>query len=168
VFRNRRNRRRAARAKNSRLHTMQERVQDGGQRAAEKIGPAAQQARTAAAYRLGGARVWAGERVVDARAAAAPRIVRAADYVQHDLGPRVGSMLKTAGHKLEPPRRRRRGSILMVLVMLGGLVGAIGAMVARRNSERTAFEDTDSEEAGDSPGEMAAARQSAASSDGQL
>jgi hypothetical protein len=147
---------------------MQERVQDGGQRAAEKIGPAARQARTAAAYRLGGARVWAGERLVDARAAAAPRLERAADYVQDDLGPRVGSALKTAGRKLEPPRRRGRGPILMMLMILGGIVGAIGAMAARRNSERAAFGDVEGEDVGDPQGEMATARQSAASSDGQL
>lgn len=146
---------------------MQERVQGGGQRAAERLGPAARQARVEAAYRLGDARVWAGERLVDARAAAAPRLVRASHYVQEDLAPRVGSMLTTAARRLEPPRRRRRGLVFMMLMLLGGIAGAIYA-ITRRNAERAAFEDIEDEAAGDAVREPATARQSAANSDGRF
>lgn len=127
------------RAKYPRLHNMQERVDDGRQWATARMGPVASQARARAAIRFDDARLWASDRITDARIWTAPRVERAAYYVQEDLSPRVGSFLTTTARRIDPPRRPRRGRFMMALLVIGGAAGAVGAMAARRNSERAAI-----------------------------
>lgn len=134
-------RRRSTRAKYPRLHDMQERMQYGGQRAAERIGPAASQARAMATLRIDGARSWTADRILDARSWTAPRLQRAAYYVQEDLSPRVGSLLSSTARRIEPPRRRRRNRFMTTLLIAGGAASAFGAMAMRRNAERMAERD---------------------------
>jgi hypothetical protein len=107
-----------------RLHRAQETAQASATRAAERIGPAAQQARDTAALRVTDARRWT-----------APRLERTAHYVEHDLGPRVGSLIHTTAHKVKPSRSgNRRRVVAIVLLMAGGVAGALGALARRRNS----------------------------------
>jgi hypothetical protein len=101
-----------------------DRIGPTAQRAAEMVGPAAQQARDVAALRVTDAREWS-----------APRIEYAAGYVENELGPRVGSLLSRTAKVVEPekPRRRRRG-VALVLLAVGGALGAAGIVSARRNA----------------------------------
>jgi hypothetical protein len=117
-----------------RLHRAQEVAQAGTARAAERIGPAAKQAREVAADRMTDARGWT-----------APRLRRAARYVEADLGPKVGSAMRTTAHKVEPARPRNwRRIFAAVLLTVGGLVGALGAIARRRKAAPAAnAEDED-------------------------
>lgn len=141
---------RSTRARYPRLQHMQGRVQLGGQRAAEQFGPVADQARMVANDRMEDARYWAADRVMDARGWASPRLVRAARYVQEDLGPRVSEMLVATARRVEPPRRRRGRQLMMGFLIIGGVAGAMAAiMAARRSAERIAIDRIDEEAAGD-------------------
>jgi hypothetical protein len=106
-----------------RLHRAQEAAQTSAARAAERIGPAAQQARDTATVRVTDARRWT-----------APRLERTAHYVEHDLGPRVGSLIHTTADKVKPRRsgNRRRG-LAIVLLVVGSVAGTLGALARRRN-----------------------------------
>jgi hypothetical protein len=104
------------------LQRMQELSKEGAYRAKERIGPTTQAAREIAT-----------ERMLDAREWSAPRLVRAAHYVETELGPRVGTLLVKAAHKVEPPRRQRqRRNTAMMTLAAAGAIGAVGAMVSRR------------------------------------
>lgn len=118
-----------------------------------------------AAYRMDGARLWANDRFMDARGWTAPRIVRMSHFIQEDFSPRVGSALTATARKIEPPRRRRRGRLMIMgLLAVCGAVGVAGAMAARRGAERMAADQVDEESAG----EPAKAARSQASVNGQV
>jgi hypothetical protein len=104
------------------LQRMQELSKEGAYRAKERIGPTTQVAREIAA-----------DRMLDAREWSAPRLARAAHYVETELGPRVGTLLTRAADKVAPPRRQRqRRNTAMMTLMAAGAIGAVGAMVSRR------------------------------------
>ncbi|WP_131738793.1 hypothetical protein [Actinomadura roseirufa] len=88
---------------------------------AERIGPAA------------------GERVMVARGWGAPRLRRAARYVEIGLAPRVSSFLSGVAHRVEPPQpqRPRRGALLAMLGAVAA-VGVAGAVMTRRGAARDA------------------------------
>jgi hypothetical protein len=108
-----------------RLYRIQEGAQTTAYRAAERVGPASQQARDVAAQRLTDARGWT-----------APRLRQAATYVEKQLGPRVGSMLSSTAQKIEPPRARRaRGRIAATTLLgVGGALAGLGAWATRRGT----------------------------------
>jgi hypothetical protein len=117
-----------------RLQRAQETAQTGASRAAERIGPAAQQARDVSARRITDAREWT-----------APRLERTAKYVEHELGPKVGSLIHTTAHKVKPERpRRRRRMIALALLVVGSLAGTLGALARRRNATSSTAEDEES------------------------
>ncbi|MBC6457176.1 hypothetical protein [Actinomadura sp. HBU206391] len=95
---------------------------EGAYRAKERLGPTTQ-----------AARVIAAERMLEAREWSAPRLVRAAHYVETELGPRVGTLLAKAADKVEPPRRQRqRRNTAMKTLVAASAIGAVGAVVSRR------------------------------------
>jgi hypothetical protein len=69
-----------------------------------------------------------------ARDWSAPRIDQAGQYIEHEVGPRVNDLLHRTAEKVEPskPGRRRRG-IAATLLLVGGTLGAAGAIATRRN-----------------------------------
>jgi hypothetical protein len=107
-----------------RLHRMQEQAQQGVSYAADRIGPASAHAREVGTQRLLDAREWS-----------APRLERAAEYVEAELGPRIGALLSSTARRVRParPSRRSRNVALMMLVMMG-LAGLAGVMATRRGS----------------------------------
>lgn len=112
----------------SRLQDAQEVVARNAGKAARKMGPTSRQARKAAASGMLSARDWS-----------APRIDQAGRYIETEVGPRVNDLLHRAAEKIEPakPRRRRRGLGAMLLI-IGGALGAIGAIATRRSAGRSA------------------------------
>jgi hypothetical protein len=110
-----------------------EAARQGASTAAERIGPVAQHTREIAADRVLVARVWS-----------APRLARAAQYVEADLAPRMGSALKGAAVRVEPPRhgRRRRKTALMMLAALAA-IGVAGAVLTRRGGQEFTEPDPD-------------------------
>jgi hypothetical protein len=78
------------------------------------------------------ARNLAGERVLGARYWTAPRLRRAAGYVENELAPRFGSALSSTAKRIEPsrPGHRIRNTIL-VIFGTAGAIGAAGALFAR-------------------------------------
>jgi hypothetical protein len=116
-----------------RLQRAREATQTGAARAAERIGPAAQQARDVSSRRITDARAWT-----------APRLERTAKYVEQELGPRVGSVIHTTAHKVKPARpRRRRRIIALTLLVVGSVAGTLGALARRRNATPSSSEDED-------------------------
>lgn len=107
-----------------RLRAAQQRVSDGAHKAAERIGPAAEQAREVAAGRVQDARQWS-----------APRLDQAADYVEKELGPKVSELLHRTAGAVEPakPKRSKR-TLAAGLLVVGGALGAAGAMAVRRKN----------------------------------
>ncbi|MUN41237.1 hypothetical protein [Actinomadura litoris] len=88
----------------------------------------------------------AAERVLVARGWGAPRIRRAAQYVETGLAPRVSSFLSGVAHRVEPPGRDRpRRGAVVALVGAVAAVGVAGAVVTRRSV--TGGSDDASEEA---------------------
>ncbi|WP_433179081.1 hypothetical protein [Actinoallomurus sp. CA-150999] len=108
-------------------------AQSAAQRTAQRVGPTAGQARQMASMGMQNARVWS-----------APRIERAGAYVERELGPRVGSMLRRTAGRVEPtqPRRGRRGMAAMLLAV-GGALGAAGAIATRRNMARKQIDESE-------------------------
>lgn len=92
------------------------------------------QSATTAAERIGPA---AGERIMVVRGWSAPRLRRAARYVETGLAPRVSMFLSDAAHKVEPPKREKPGRGAL-MAMLGAVmaVGVAGAIATRRGSLR--------------------------------
>lgn len=116
-----------------RLQRAQDAAQTGTARAAERIGPAAQRAREVAALRISDARTWT-----------APRLERTAHYVENELGPKVGSMLHTTADKVQPAKNGRKGRMVaLILLVVGGVASAVGALARRRNGAATGMEDQD-------------------------
>jgi hypothetical protein len=112
----------------SRLQDAQEVVSRTARKAARQVGPTSRQAKRAAASGVMNARDWS-----------APRIDQAGRYIETEVGPRVNELLHRTAEKLEPkkPARRRRG-IGAVLLIVGGAVGAVGAIATRRSAGRSA------------------------------
>jgi hypothetical protein len=103
--------------------------------AAERIMPAAQHTRDVAADRLLVARGWG-----------APRLFKAARFVEGELGPRVGSMLSNAAHRVQPPKPapRSRNAAMTTLVAVMA-VGLAGAAMTRRGGTRPSHDAAESE-----------------------
>ncbi|MCW2948910.1 MAG: hypothetical protein JWR24_5627 [Actinoallomurus sp.] len=118
----------------SRLYDAQDRVSRSARRAAQQMGPTSRQARKMAADGVTTARGWS-----------APRIDQAGEYIEHEVGPRVSELLHRTAERVEPRRsqRRRRGFAAMLL-LIGGALGATGAIATRRNAARAATEPTPS------------------------
>jgi hypothetical protein len=108
----------------AKLQDAQERVS----KAAQRIGPTTRQAKKAAATGVTTARTWS-----------APKLDRAGHYVEDEVGPRVGAMLRRTAGRVEPKPRRRRG-IAAFLLMIGGALGAVGAIATRRRAQQSAQE----------------------------
>ncbi|HEX2313386.1 MAG TPA: hypothetical protein VHJ17_06640 [Thermomonospora sp.] len=114
----------------SRLARMQEAARQGATGAAGRIGPAAQRSRE-----------YAAGRMLDARGWSAPRLERAAGYVEQRLAPRVSSFLTDTAHRIEPPKppNRARNAGLVMLATVAAL-GAAGAAMTRRNVDQPLHE----------------------------
>jgi hypothetical protein len=109
----------------SRLRRAQRRASDQ----ARRVGPTAGQARRVASSRIYDARVWG-----------APRLDRAGHFVEHRFGPRVGSMLHRTAGRVKPARNGPRRSLAMMLLAIGGALGAVGAIATRRGRSRSSEE----------------------------
>ncbi|REE97371.1 hypothetical protein [Thermomonospora umbrina] len=111
----------------TRLNRMQEAARQGAGTAVERIGPAAQRSRE-----------YAADRMLDARGWGAPRLERAAGYVEQDLAPRVSAFLADTAHRIEPPKpqRRARNAGLVMLATVAAL-GMAGAAMTRKNAEQS-------------------------------
>lgn len=107
----------------ARLQDAQDRVSAGAQEAAKRMGPTSRQARKLASSGMTKARVWS-----------APRIDQAGQYIEEEVGPRVGAMLHRTATKVEPVEPRRRRGIAALLLVIGGAIGAAGAIVTRRKA----------------------------------
>jgi hypothetical protein len=106
------------------LNRLQARGRKSAFKAKERIGPASEQAREIAAQRLLDARTWS-----------APRLEKAAKYVETELGPTIGKMLWRAAKKVEPPAYKRRGRAnSLVMLAATGVLGAVGVIASRRNA----------------------------------
>lgn len=118
----------------ARLQDAQEIVSKGARQAAERVGPTTRQARKLAAKQMKSARYWS-----------APRIDQAGQYIEEEVGPRVGAMLHRTADKVEPTSPGRRRGFATMLLVAGGAIGAAGAIVTRRNATRSAEEQTSPE-----------------------
>ncbi|MBE1532422.1 hypothetical protein [Actinomadura algeriensis] len=78
----------------------------------------------------------ANERVLVARGWGAPRLRRAARYVETGLAPRVSTFMNDMAHKVEPPRRNRPSTVLL-MGMAGAVLaaGAAGVVMTRRGAD---------------------------------
>jgi len=103
----------------------------GASGATERIVPAARQTRDIASERVLAAREWS-----------APRLAQAAGYVETGLAPRVSAFLTEMAHRVEPPRRQRRGRNAALVTVAGmAAVGVAGALLTRRNAMRDAMDE---------------------------
>jgi hypothetical protein len=112
-----------------RLQEAQEIVSKSARQAAQRVAPTTRQARKMAAEQMKNARTWS-----------APRIDQAGQYIEEEVGPRVGAMLHRTAEKVEPARSRGRRGFAALLLIAGGAVGAAGAIVTRRNAARSTEE----------------------------
>ncbi|WP_242910713.1 hypothetical protein [Actinomadura terrae] len=119
----------------TRFTRTQEAARHGAEIARRRVGASAERIKPVAADRVLVARGWG-----------APRIRRAAQYVETGLAPKVSSFLSGVAHRVEPPGRDRprRGA---VVAMVGAVaaVGVAGAVLTRRSV--TGGSDDASEEA---------------------
>ncbi|MCO5986645.1 hypothetical protein NE235_11080 [Actinoallomurus spadix] len=106
-------------------------AQTAAQRTAEKLGPTAGQARDVASTGVYNARVWG-----------APRLDRAGAYIEKELAPRVGAMMRRTAKRLEPPQPKRRRGMATTLLLAGGALGAAGAIATRHNVARRQAEES--------------------------
>ncbi|WP_433331124.1 hypothetical protein [Spirillospora sp. CA-294931] len=108
-----------------------QKCREGASGTAQRMAPAAQHGRDVAADRVLVARGWG-----------APRLKRAARYVESDLAPRVSSLLSDAAQRVEPAKPARRGRTA-ALTMLAGVtaIGLAGAVMTRRGNNRLLAED---------------------------
>jgi hypothetical protein len=113
----------------ARLQDAQEKVSKGARQAAERVGPTTRQARKLAAKQVESARQWS-----------APRIDQAGQYIEDEIGPRVGAILHRTAGRVEPKQSRGRRGFAAILLIAGGAVGTVGAIVTRRNAARPAEE----------------------------
>lgn len=107
----------------ARLQDAQDIMAKGAHQAAQRVGPTTRQARKIAAQQMKSARRWG-----------APRIDQAGQYIEDEVGPRVGAMLRRTATKVKPERTRRRRGIAALLLVIGGAVGVAGAIVTRRKA----------------------------------
>ena len=91
-----------------------EMCRQGVSSAAERIGPAA------------------GERVMMARGWSAPRLRRAARFVETGLAPRVSVFLRDVAHRVEPPPAKPGRGALMAMMGMVTAIGVAGAVATRR------------------------------------
>jgi hypothetical protein len=89
------------------------------------------------AQRAGDARRMASSRLHTARKWGAPRLDRMGNLVEREVGPRIGSALHRTAGRMQPARKTSGRAIATVLLMLGGLVGAVGAIATRRGRSRS-------------------------------
>jgi hypothetical protein len=115
----------------ARLQDAQEAVAKNARKAARRMGPTTRQARRMAASGMTSARIWG-----------APRIDRAGQYVEEEVGPRVGAMLHRTAGRVDPVQPRRRRGIAAVLIVIGGALGAVGAIVTRRKMQQQSDDET--------------------------
>lgn len=115
----------------SRMRRIPQACRQGASNAAERLGPAAQRSRAMAADRVLLAREWG-----------APRLERAAGYVESDLAPRVGSFLTSTAHRMDPsrPRHRARNATVAMLGVMAA-AGMAGAVLTRRRAMRSLPEE---------------------------
>lgn len=119
----------------TRLHDAQDRVTNGARKAAGRVAPTTRQARKLAARQM-----------KNARHRSAPWIDQAGHYIEDDVGPRVGAMLHRTADRVEPAKPRRRRGIAAMLLIVGGAVGAAGAIATRRGAAQSTGESADSGE----------------------
>ncbi|WP_433465552.1 hypothetical protein [Spirillospora sp. CA-128828] len=75
----------------------------------------------------------AGERVMIARGWSAPRLRRAARYVETGIAPRVSTFLSDVAGRVEPPKSAKPGrGALMAMMGVVAAVGVAGAVATRR------------------------------------
>ncbi|MGC5009889.1 hypothetical protein ACLQ2R_03905 [Streptosporangium sp. DT93] len=102
-------------------------------RAADRVGPMADQAREAAGH----ARDVAGEKMIVARGWAAPRLDAAAHSFEEQLAPRISAALSQAAARIDPaPAKSRKWPV--VLLVAGVAIGAAGYALYRRNADQWA------------------------------
>ncbi|WP_018654273.1 hypothetical protein [Actinomadura flavalba] len=99
-----------------------EAARQGASTAAERIGPAAQQTRVATADGILAAREWS-----------APRLERAAKYVESDLAPKVSAVLSDTAQRVEPPKPRRGRKFALTALVAVALVG-IASVIAKNKA----------------------------------
>jgi hypothetical protein len=119
----------------SRLGRVREAWRQSASGAAGRIAPAARGTREAAVGRMHAA-----------RGRSAPLLRKAGDYVESDLGPRVGGMLSDAARRVEPPqpaRKSRNAAMIIVVAMMA--VGLAGALLTGRGNAREAKPEMDAE-----------------------
>lgn len=98
--------------------------QQGASAATERMRPTALRTRDYAAERFLVARIWS-----------APRLEQAGRYVETELGPKVGSLLTDAAHRVEPPKPSRRGrKATMTMLMVVSAAGVAGMVLTRRSA----------------------------------
>ncbi|RFS87004.1 hypothetical protein D0T12_01745 [Actinomadura spongiicola] len=86
----------------------------------------------------------AGERVMIVRGWSAPRLQRAARYVETGLAPRVSSFLSDVAHRVEPPKPAKPGrGGLMTMMGVVAAVGVAGAVATRRGALRDLTKGSD-------------------------
>lgn len=101
-----------------------DRCRQGASAAADRFAPAAQQSRDMAVERVLVLREWG-----------APRLMRAARYVETELSPRVSMFLTDMAHRVEPPQpQRRRRNALMVMTGAIAALGAAGVVMTRQRT----------------------------------
>lgn len=106
------------------------RVQEAARQGAEMC----RQSASSAAERI---RPAAGERVMIVRGWSAPRLRRAARYVETGLAPRVSTFLSDAAHRVEPPKSSKPGrGALMTMMGVVAAVGVAGVVATRRGVVR--------------------------------
>ncbi|MGI5223788.1 hypothetical protein [Actinoallomurus iriomotensis] len=113
----------------ARLQDVQERVAEGARQAAQRVGPTTRQAQKMAAKQMKNARHWS-----------APRIDQAGHYIEEEVGPRVGALLHRTAGRVEPGSPKRRRGFAAALLVVGGAVGAVGAIATRRSASRPSEE----------------------------
>jgi hypothetical protein len=118
----------------ARLQDAQERLTEGARQAAQRVAPTTREARKIAAQQMKVARRWS-----------APRIDQAGQYFEEEIGPRVGAMLHRTAGRVEPGTPKRRRGLAAALLVVGGAVGAAGAIATRRNASRSNEEVTSPE-----------------------
>lgn len=107
----------------ARLQDAQDLVSMSAREAAQRVGPTTRQAQKIAAKQMKNARRWG-----------APRIDQAGQYIEEEVGPRVGAMLRRTATKVEPAKPRRRRGFAGLLLLAGGAIGAAGAIATRRKA----------------------------------
>ena len=107
---------------------------DRAQRAALQGAEMCRQGASSAAERIAPV---AGERVMIVRGWSAPRLRRAARYVETGMAPRVSAFLSDVAHRVEPPKRTRPGrGALMAMLGTVAAIGVAGAVATRRGVVR--------------------------------